>query len=216
MHLWLGLGPSLVVPLALAAFVGAPRLLLRREQAQAEAQFMTLFPDAVDMIVRMLRAGLPITAGIRAVGNEAAKPVSTVFMELTNQMAIGLEFDEALAVTSRQIGVADFDFFAAALTLQRATGGNLAATLEMLAQIIRRRRGARLKAQAATAEVRLSAIVLGAMPFIVTGLLLLLNPGYLSPLIADPRGKALIAVAIVLLLSGFVTMRRLMRSIETM
>jgi tight adherence protein B len=216
LKIWLGLSSVLVFPLALFAFFTAPRLCLRLEQQRAETQFTTLFPDAVDMIVRMLRAGLPVTVAIRVVANEASHPIDVVFTALTNQIAIGMDFDEALALASRRIGVADFSFFAAAVALQRSTGGNLAATLEMLAQIIRRRRVARLKARAATGEVRLSAMVLGAMPFVVTGLLLLLNPHYLSPLIADPRGKIIIAVAIILLLLGFVSMHRLMRTTETL
>jgi len=213
--LWFGLPPLIVLPLAAAAFFGAPRVLLRRQQTRAETEFLTLFPDAVDMIVRMLRAGLPISGTIRTVAQEAARPVDLLFTEITDQLAIGVDFDEVLASASRRVGLADFSFFAAAVTLQRSTGGNLAATLESLAQIIRRRRAARLKAHAATAEVRLSAIVLGAMPVIVTGLLLLLNPHYLAPLITDPRGKFIVALAIVLLILGFVSMQRLMRSVDS-
>jgi tight adherence protein B len=210
-----GLGPVVVLPLTLAAFIAAPRFRLRREQKRAEKRFMTLFPDTVDMMVRMLRAGLPITSAIRTVGNEAPPPVDALFTGLADQIAIGINFDEALALAGDRIGGADFRFFAAAVTLQRSTGGNLASTLDMLAEIVRRRRAARMKAQAATAEVRLSAYVLGAMPFVVTGLLLVLNPHYLAPLIADPRGKIMIGVAIGLLLLAFLSMRQLMRSIET-
>ena len=206
----------LALPLALAAFVVAPRAVLAREQSRAERRFLDLLPDAVDMIIRMLRAGLPVTTAIRTVGFEALHPVDTVFATLANQIEIGISFDEALALAGDRIGVADFRFFTAAVALQHSTGGNLAATLETLADIIRRRRAARAKAQAATAEVRLSAIVLGAMPFIVTALLLLLNPGYLTPLVADTRGKSIIAVAIGLLLLGFASMRRMMRNLESL
>jgi tight adherence protein B len=215
LNTWFQLTPVFVVPLAAAGVVLAPRMLLRHQQRCAETQFMRLLPDTVDMIVRMLRAGLPITAAIREVGSEAPHPVDTLFTELTNQIAIGMDFGEALSLASSRIGVADFRFFTAAVALQRSTGGNLASTLETLAQIIRRRRTARLKARAATGEVRLTAIVLGAMPFVVTGLLLVMNPGYLAPLADDPRGKIIIAVAVTLLFLGFASMRRLMRSIES-
>lgn len=206
----------LSLPLVLAAFYAAPRALLRREQRAAERQFLELLPDAVDMVTRMLRAGLPITTAIHTVGAEAPHPVDTVFSALANQIAIGIGFDDALARAGERIGVSDFRFFTAAVALQHATGGNLAATLESLADIIRRRRAARAKARSATAEVRLSALVLGAMPFIVTGLLTLLNPAYLAPLIADRRGRVIIATAAVLLLFAFASMRRMMRSIETL
>ena len=210
-----GLPPLFALPLAFASFVAAPRALLAREQRRAERLFLDLLPSAVDMVIRMLRAGLPITTAIRTVGAEALHPVDTVFAMLANQLEIGIGFDEALERAGDRIGIAEFRFFTAAVALQHATGGNLAATLEMLADIIRRRRAARSKAQAATAEVRLSAIVLGAMPFVVTGLLLLVNPRYLAPLIDDTRGKAIIALAIGLLLVGFGSMRRMMRSLET-
>lgn len=213
---WLGMSSAAALPAAALCFMVVPRLMLRREQLMAERQFMTLFPDTVDMIVRMLRAGLPITAAIQTVGAEAQYPIDVLFRSLTDQIAIGMDFDTALTVASGRIGVPDFSFFAAAVALQRTTGGNLAVTLESLAQIIRRRRAARLKAHAATAEVRLSALVLGAMPFIVTGLLLILNPAYLAPLVIDPRGRIMVAAALCLLLLGFAAMRRLMRSTEAL
>jgi tight adherence protein B len=210
------LAPAFALPVTLASFIATPRMFLRRQQRRAEKQFLTLFPDTVDMMVRMLRAGLPITSAIRSVGDEAQHPVDTLFSGLANQIAIGIDFDEVLSLASERIGGADFRFFTAAVALQRSTGGNLAATLEMLAEIIRRRRAARLKAHAVTAEARLSAIVLGVMPFVVTGLLLVLNPHYLAPLIGDPRGKIIIAMAIGLLTLGFLSMRQLMRSIESL
>ena len=197
---------------AFATFVFVPRLMLAREQRKAEQQFTDLFPDAVDMGVRMLRAGLPISAAIRAIGNEAASPVAGVFKGVADQVEIGIPFEEALANTSIRIGLPDFRFFAVAVALQRATGGNLASTLELLSDIMRRRRALRLKAQATTSEVRMSAYILGSLPFLVTGVLLLVQPGYLAPLITDTRGKFILGAAVAMMLMGFLTMRQMMRS----
>ena len=212
-HLALGFPLWVSAALALSSAWAAPHGLVRFEQGRSEKRFVELFPEAIDMIVRLLRAGLPVSAAIQTVGREAPPPVGGVFATLADQIEIGIAFEDALRIGAERIGHADFQFFAAALALQHATGGNLVATLEILAEIIRRRRMVRLKARAATAEVRLSAYVLGAIPVFVFGALLTLNPRYLTPLIADPRGNVLLAVAVALLGAAFLTMRYLMRSI---
>lgn len=203
----------LVIPLALAAAFGLPRVILLRQQKEADRQFTDLFPDAVVAIARMLRAGLPITTAVNAVGHEAPVPVSSVFATISNQIDIGTPIEVALDASSRQIGLADFRFFTMAIVMQHLTGGNLAATLEVLADIIRRRRAVRLKAQATTAEIRVSAYVLASLPLLIVGTLLLIQPGYLAPLINDPRGHIIIVMAAGGLLLGGLTMRQMMRSV---
>ena len=162
--------------LAALAFILIPRQILKREQTRAERQFMDLFPNAIEMIIRMLRAGLPIVTAVRSVGAESPPPFSTVFAMITSQVNIGVPFERALDAISSRIGLQDFRFFSVAVTLQYATGGNLAATLEILSDVIRRRRSVRLKGIAATAEVRISAYVLGAMPILAIAALLVVEP----------------------------------------
>jgi tight adherence protein B len=203
----------LVVPLALLGFFIVPRLLLIREQRRADRAFMEMFADAIDMVVRMLRAGLPMSSAVRSVGTEAPWPINTVFSMIADQVEIGMAFEDALEVASRRVGLPDFRFFAVAVTLQRATGGNLAATLAILSDIIRKRRAIRLKAMAATAEVRISALVLAAVPFFTIGILLLAQPSYVAPLITDPRGNVIAGVAVALLFLAFLTMRQMMRRV---
>lgn len=196
-----------------AAFFVVPRAALIRQQRSAEQQFMELFPASIDMIVRMLRAGLPISAAVRSIQADTPRPLNLVFGSIADQVALGVPFEQALDLASERIGLPDFRFFAVALNLQSATGGNLAVTLETLADIIRKRRAMRLKATAITAEVRVSAYVLGAMPFITIGGLLLLQPEYVKPLFYDTRGKYILAAAAALLLLAFVTMRQMMRRV---
>ncbi len=174
---------------------------------------MAVFPDCIDMIIRMLRAGLPIGAAVRAVGDEGPPPVSAVFTTLADQMAIGIPFGDALAQAGQRIGLSDFRFFAVAVSLQRATGGNLATTLDILSDLMRKRRATRLKAKATTGEVRMSAYVLGAIPFLVIGGLLVMTPDYLQPLMHDQRGKFIIAGAAFSLFMGFAIIRQMMRSV---
>jgi len=165
------------------------------------------------MVIRMLRAGLPITAATRAVGNEAPAPVNLVFRSIADQVDIGVPFEVALAASAESIGLPDFRFFSVAISLQRETGGNLAVTLEILADIIRKRRTVRLRAQAATGEIRMSAYILGALPFLVTATFLVISPGYLTPLATDPRGHVIVGVALLGLALAYLTMRRMLHSV---
>ncbi len=212
----LHLFPPIAILLVLAAFFLAPRAFLKREQAGAEQEFLNTFPDAIDMAIRMLRAGLPMSAAIRMVGIEGPRPVNEMFRAIAEEMDIGIPFDNALLASGARIGLSDFRFFAVAVALQYSTGGNLALTLETLGEIMRKRRSMRLKGQATTGEERVSAYILGGLPFLVTAVLLLLNPSYLAPLITDPRGNIIVGLALAALLLGFATMNRMMRSmVET-
>ncbi len=208
-----GLSPLAAIIGAGLAAVVLPRAVLRHQQVRAETAFVDRFPDTIDMVIRMLRAGLPVSAIMRVVGREAPAPVGPVFGRLADQIEIGLPFSEVLAAASRRIGLADFRFFAMAVSLQSDTGGNLATTLEMLSTIIRKRREVRLQARSSTAEVRVSAWLLGGLPFLVTGLLLLTNPAYLTPLITDPRGNLIVLAAGTMLIMGLGAMRQMMRQV---
>jgi tight adherence protein B len=206
----------IALPAAMAFGYLVPRVLLLRQQKKVAREFSDLFPDAVDAIGRMLRAGLPVSSAVRSVGTEAPPPVNQVFTMVSDQMGIGTPIEEALDVSSRYIALPDFRFFTVAVVLQHMTGGNLAATLEVLSDIVRKRRAVRLKARATTAEIRVSAYVLAGLPFFILGALLLVQPGYLTPLFVDPRGHVILAVAGGLLLMGAITMRQMMRSVTNL
>lgn len=202
----------LVVSAALGGFFLVPRFLALRDQRKADAAFAELLPDAVDMVVRMVRAGLPVGAAMRAVGDESDRPLSTIFASVADLAELGVPLPDALADMGESVGNADFRFFGVAVALQQSTGGNLALTLETLSEIVRKRRAVRLKAWAATAEIRMSAIVLAAIPFFVVGALLVVAPGYLAPLINDPRGNVIIGSALFGLGAAIVSMRAMLRA----
>jgi len=203
----------LALPLTFAGFLLAPRTLLTIHQSRTERKFIALFPDAIDMCVRMLRAGLPVSAAIRTIGAEGPPPVNQVFSVIADRVEIGIPLEEALRMTGKELGLDDFRFFAAVVALQRSTGGNLAQTLELLAEIMRKRRAMRLKARATTGEVRASAYILGSMPFMIIIALLVLSPDYLEPLFSDPRGHIVLATAAGSLTLAFYTMRKLVKSV---
>jgi tight adherence protein B len=210
-----GFGLSYAAAASLAAFFIVPRFLLSREQKKTERKFVETFPDAIDTIGRMVRAGLPITAAVRAVALETPAPVSTVFTAVGDQLRIGVPIEVVLNESSAAVGLSDFRFFAIAVALQSETGGNLTQALENLSDLMRKRRAARLKAKAATGEIRATAYTLAALPVLTVGALLVIQPGYLFPLLADPRGHIILAAAAGCLLAAFVSMRALMARLTT-
>lgn len=197
--------------LALAAGLLAVRWVVGVWRRRNENALVDLFPEAIDMLVRMLRSGLPITSAITAVSQESRAPVSTVLDAVSGQISIGIPLDEALTEAADRIRLPDFRFFSVAVSLQRATGGNLAATLEAMSELLRKRKAMRMKARATSAEVRTSAIILAALPFAIAVGLFVVSPEYVLLLLKDPRGQVLLAAAGLSLVLGGATMHLILR-----
>jgi len=210
-----GFSALITVPVCLLVAFLLPRNILLVQQRGADRAFTNVFPDAVDSVARMLRAGLPATLAIRTVGNDAAPPVNAVFARIADQMRIGVPLGEAIEASSVRIGLADFRFFSVAVALQHSTGGNLVNTLDILSQIMRKRRAVRMKAKAVTSEIRLSAYVLGALPFVTSAAILFIQPDYLTPLFNDPRGQMILAIAVGGLVLSVWAMRMMMKSVSS-
>lgn len=202
---WLGLWAPLAIIAAVVVGIGIPVVLLRHAQQRFQKQFLEGFPDALELIVRAVRAGLPLGDAIETVGSEIAGPVGDAFRAVHDKLAIGCDLDDELDRTAERVRLVEFRFFVIALSLQRRTGGNLAETLNNLALTIRRRKEIRLKARALMSEARTSALVIGLLPFVAGGALAFLNPGYMRTLIDDPRGSTILgAAALAMGLGGFV------------
>jgi len=216
---WLLLRTTFHLPLILAGaitpimFLLLPRMWLKHEQNASDQKFVAAFPETIDMMIRMLRAGLPVTETIRAIGAEASPPVNLVFAQIADQMGIGIGFEDALSLASIRIGLPDFRFFAISISLQRTTGGNLTSTLAILSDIMRKRRAMRQKGKAVTGEVRMSAYVLGGIPFFVIGAMLVVSPRYLTPLFTDTRGNVILGIAGAMMFAGFTSIRMMLRSV---
>lgn len=199
--------PFLVIaPLVLAAGVAVAHAHLRLAQRRFQREFVERFPEALDVIVRAVRAGLPVLDAMEAATGNVSEPVAGELRRLLDQWRIGVDLEVSLEPATDRIRVNDFRFFAAALVLQRRTGGSLADTLADLAALIRRRKEVRLKVQALSAEMRASAYLIGALPFVMTGVMYLINPSVTSLLFTDPRGQVMLGVAIFLLVAGFALM----------
>jgi tight adherence protein B len=203
--------PVLAIALDGAAAAGAPALLLRFGQSRYQRRFLDIFPDALDLIVRAVRSGLPAPEAIELVSREVRPPVGTEFQQLVDELRIGTELEEALQRAADRIRVPDFRFFAVSLLLQRQTGGGIAETLSNLGGIIRQRKALRLKARALTAEAHASAAIVATTPFVAGGGLFLINRDLITVLFFDPRGRFMLGIAIASLLTGIAAMRALIK-----
>jgi tight adherence protein B len=200
------LNPALVALFGIAAGLGAPALLMRLAQSRYRNQFLDRFPDALDLIGRAVKAGLPVLDATEVAAREVPTPVGSELQRTIEEMRIGVDIGEAMQHTADRIRVPDFRFFVVALKLQRRTGGGLAETLQNLSQIIRRRKEIRLKARALSSEAKSSAVVLALLPFIVGGVMYLVNPDLASVFLGDPRGRFMMGLAFLSLTAGVTSM----------
>ncbi len=172
---------------------------------------LSQFPDALSMIVRTVRVGIPVVEGIRLVGREIADPTGAEFRQLAEEIGIGVPVDAALRATAERTGLAEYRFFATAVSLQMQTGGGLSDALEALADVVRRRLALRDRGFAMTSEARTSALILGLMPLFVGVLMTISAPGYLDVLFTTQTGKKMLVMGGFSLCLGVVTMRMLIR-----
>src|SRR6266478_1535112 len=181
-------------------------LWVRLDQSRYQRHFLGAFPDALDLIGRAVRAGLPAVEAMEVAGREIRPPVGIEFQRTLEEVRLGVDINEALQRTAERIRVPDFRFYVVALALQRRTGGALAETLANLSNIIRRRKEMRLKARALSAEAKASAMVLAILPFVVGAILFTLNPALMSILFDDPRGRYMLGLAALSLLTVIAVM----------
>lgn len=205
----LNLMGSLLFGSAVGVFI--PHYLVGRMGRTRVARFIGLFPEAIDLMVRALRAGLPITEAIINAGQEIGDPVGTEFRGIEAGMRLGRDLDSLLWDIAKRITAPELRFFIIALSVQRETGGNLAETLSNLSEVLRRRRAMRAKARAMASEARASTMILGSLPVLVTIVLSVSSPTYIAPLFADVRGLMLVGVALGMLATGVAVMVKMAR-----
>ncbi len=205
------LGMIVALPISFAIGIGLPHLFISFLISQRLKKFTSLFPEAIDLIVRGLRSGLPVSESIKIVGRELPDPVGIEFRRITDAFGIGQTLEEALWNTAQRLDTPEYRFFVISLSVQRETGGNLAETLDNLANILRRRKQMKLKIKALSAEAKASAIIIGALPFIMFAVLSFIDPDYTLTLIYDPRGHVMLGMALASLLLGIGVMVKMAR-----
>ena len=209
--LLLGATVSIAAALGLTTATALPHLLVGSRIARRTRIFVAGFPDALDLIVRSVRAGLPAAESIQAAAREGNVVVAEVFGEVAGNLKLGMSLDEALGTAARRLQIQEFKFFVISMAIQQETGGNLAEILHNLSQMMRRRDQVKLKIKAMSSEARASAVIIGSLPFLMLGLLHLINPGYVAKLFSDPRGWMLLATGAVSMGLGIGIMAKLVR-----
>ncbi|MBB5710097.1 tight adherence protein B [Sphingomonas xinjiangensis] len=173
--------------LSLALGMGLPHFVVSFFIKRRVGKFTAKFPDAIELLVRGLRSGLPITETMTVVGSEVSGPVGEEFRAVSDKMKIGRTLDVALQETADRLGTPEFQFFTITIAIQRETGGNLAETLANLAEVLRKRSQMKLKIKAMSSESKASALIVGSLPFIVFGLVWFINNDYMMNFFKDER-----------------------------
>ncbi len=210
-HHFFGFSAWIVSLTTLGVFLGVPRFVCALSLSRQRFTLLDQMPDALGLLVRAARTGMPIAEGVTVVATESPQPTASEFLYASDAVSVGTPLEDALEKMAQRTGMAEYRFFVTAVTLQRETGGNLGETLDNLANTVRARKALRLKAKALTSEARSSIYVLVALPFVALGALTFLNPDYTSQLIDTQTGRSLLGAAGLLLTVGIVSMQMLMR-----
>ena len=175
------------IPIGLLVGLGLPHWVIGKMIKRRVGRFTARFPDAIELMVRGLRSGLPISETIGIVADELPDPVGMEFRAVSDKMRIGRTMDAALQETADRLGTPEFQFYVISLAIQRETGGNLAETLANLAEVLRKRSQMKLKIRAMSSESKASAWIVGSLPFIVFGLIWFINGQYMQNFFVDER-----------------------------
>ena len=191
--------------------LGLPHLVIGIMIRRRVKNFIALFPEAIELIVRGLKSGLPVQESIVVVGREISDPVGVEFRQIADAVKIGTSVEDAMWATSARLDIPEFKFFVISLAIQRETGGNLTETLSNLADILRKRRQMKLKVKAMSGEAKASALIIGSLPFVMFGILLMLNGSYVLQLFEETRGIMLVGFGLFWMSLGFLSMAKMIR-----
>ena len=182
-------GTSFFIGLFIGLLIGAglPHMVVNFLVGRRIKNFTTNFPDAIELLVRGLKSGMPVSETLSVIAKEIAGPVGEEFKLVVEKIKIGKSMEDALQETADRLGTAEFQFFVITLAIQRETGGNLAETLSNLADVLRKRSQMKLKIRAMSSESKASAYIVGSLPFIVFTMVYWINPKYLGGFFTDDR-----------------------------
>ncbi len=203
----LELSAGTAISCALMAAAVAARMWAGSRRDAVLGRMEEQFALALGVIIRCVRAGLPVVEGMRAVAAEVPAPTGQEFRRCVDQVQLGVDFDAALAALADRCVLADYRFFGTTVILQRQTGGNLAETLDSLSETIRKRRAVRQKAQALTSETRATVLVLAVLPLGVAAAMMVVSPDYILQLFTTERGRRLLGIAMVVQAFGLFIIR---------
>jgi tight adherence protein B len=190
-------------------FLGLPRWLLGYMRKRRQEKFLSELPDALDVMVRGLRSGLPLSDAMKIIAAESAAPIGPEFMEVVEGQRVGITIEQGLERMYERIPLQEVNFVAIVLSIQSKTGGNLTEAMSNLSKVLRDRRKMKSKIRSVSQEAKSSAAIIGSLPFLITLALTFLNPRYLVPLWSTPTGNMLLAFSAVWMLTGVLVMRKM-------
>jgi len=179
--------PLIAALIGVAIGFGLPHFMIGYFMKTRVSKFTANFPDAIELLVRGLRSGLPVTETLIVVAREIPGPVGEEFKLVTERIKIGRTMEDALEASAKRLNTPEFNFFCITLAIQRETGGNLAETLANLADVLRKRAQMKLKIRALSSESKASAYIVGALPFLVFAMIWWINPNYLAGFFSEER-----------------------------
>jgi len=206
------LGNSGLLPaigLGFAGALGLPRWLLSFLKKRREAKFLAAFPDAVDIVVRGVKAGLPLLDCMKMITAEAPEPLKSEFRAIIETQAIGIPLGEACGKLYERMPVPEANFFGIVISIQQKAGGNLAEALGNLSRVLRDRKKMKGKIQAMSQEAKASASIIGALPVAVMTLVWITSPQYIGLLFSEPLGHVMLAASVVWMAMGVMVMKKM-------
>jgi tight adherence protein B len=203
--------PLLLVPGAfLAGTFGLPRWLVGIKRSMRVKAFLNEFPNALDILVRAVKSGLPLNDGVRLIANESPEPVRSEFRRIVESQQLGLSLPEATLRMPETMPCPEASFFGIVIQIQSQAGGNLSEALGNLSRVLRDRKKMKAKVQALSMEAKASAVIIGALPFVVAFLVYLSSPNYIMPLFTTSSGHLILIVSGVWMSMGIFVMRKMM------
>lgn len=207
-----GLHQSLLVSgMVGAVFALVPFLYVSRKRGTRLGRFERQLPEALDLITRALRSGHAFSSALQMVGDEMAEPIAGEFRIVHDEVNFGIELQQALTNLSVRVPLTDLRYFIVSVLIQRESGGNLTEVLGNLSRLIRERLKLMSKVRVLSSEGRLSAWILGLMPFALAGVMSLVNPDFMTPLWKDPIGIAIVKYMLTLMAIGALILRKIIK-----
>ncbi|MFZ1772939.1 MAG: type II secretion system F family protein [Rhizobiaceae bacterium] len=202
--------PAIILPgVLLSAGLGLPRWWVSMARGRRVKKFLNEFPNALDIIIRAVKSGLPLNDGVRLISTEAPEPVRGEFRRIIESQQVGMSISEAAMRMPETMPCSEAAFFGIVIQIQQQAGGNLSEALGNLSRVLRDRKKMKAKVDALSMEAKASAAIIGALPFIVGFLVYLSSPSYIMPLFTTSTGHLLLGIAAFWMSIGILVMKKM-------
>ena len=199
------------VPVAVAAGVVGANLLVKQKRNQRMRRFLEEFPNAIDVVTRGVKTGLPLGDCLRAIANEGQEPVRTEFQHIIEDLSVGLPMQQALLRFTHRVPIMEANFFAVVVAIQGQLGGNLSEALGNLSRVLRERKMMKQKIKAFSSEATASGAIIASMPVVVSGVLSITSPDYIALMFSEFIGNVVLVFCVFWMITGVIVMRNMIR-----